>query len=104
MAPKISPKKTWEGSMAGLGAAICAISVMRFIFDLPIGPWESVILGMGLGIVSQIGDLMESFVKRVAGVKDAGVVIPGHGGVLDRLDSLLLTIPVTYYSMAIIIT
>ena len=104
MAPKISPKKTWEGAAGGLAASICALSAMKFIFDLPIGSWESVVLGFGLGIGSQIGDLSESWVKRIAGVKDTGVVIPGHGGLLDRLDSLLVTIPVTYYSMAIIIT
>ena len=95
LAPKISPGKTVEGAAAGLlGAAIFVGAVGTW---LAMGPWSAALLGLTLGVVSQAGDLFESWLKRRAGVKDSGALLPGHGGVLDRFDSLLFVAPVTYY-------
>ena len=103
MAPSISPAKTWEGAAGGLAGAVGVAVAVRAIFDLEAGVLEVALLGLGLGVAAQVGDLVESVLKRRAGAKDAGALIPGHGGLLDRMDSLLVTIPVTYYSMALII-
>ena len=96
LAPVLSPKKTKEGSlvglMAGVGIAVCLKTVL--FKDLPLH--HVVITAFLLGISGQIGDLAESMIKRTAGVKDSSKLIPGHGGVLDRMDSLLLSIPVLY--------
>ena len=89
LAPAISPKKTWEGAIANfLGCILGAIGVGYFL-GLPIP--QSIACGMVSGVLGQAGDLYESALKRKAGVKDSGAVLPGHGGVLDRLDSLLAT-------------
>ena len=86
LAPRISPGKTWEGTLAGfLGCALAALGVAA-AFGLPRVPVA--IVAMALGPVGLAGDLLESYVKRRAGVKDSGSILPGHGGVLDRLDSL----------------
>ena len=101
-APSISPGKTWEGAVAGLAAAVAAAVALRFLLNvgawtLPIGYLHCVILGVLIGIAAQAGDLLESLMKRRAGVKDAGTFLPGHGGILDRLDSLVLTGVIVYY-------
>lgn len=101
-APTISPGKTWEGAIAGLAAAIAAAVALRFILNigswtLPVGYLHSAILGLLIGVLAQAGDLLESLMKRKAGVKDSGTLLRGHGGLLDRMDSLVLTGVVVYY-------
>ncbi|MBT3270412.1 phosphatidate cytidylyltransferase, partial [Candidatus Poribacteria bacterium] len=96
LAPVVSPKKTWEGSVGGfVGSIVAAVLVGRWALDLPILTG----LGVGaiIGVLGQFGDLAESALKRSAGVKDSGRLIPGHGGLLDRLDSLTFAAPALYY-------
>jgi phosphatidate cytidylyltransferase len=94
-APHLSPKKTWEGSIAGFASSILvAFAFMRWL-SVPI----VILLGAAAvgNIAGQIGDLLESAYKRSAGVKDSGALLPGHGGMLDRIDALILAIPVVWY-------
>lgn len=104
MAPKVSPNKTWEGAIAGFAAAVAGMAVLyvarHAMPQAGLPEWSlSAYLGTGgvLSIVSQIGDLTESCLKRDAGVKDSGSFFPGHGGVLDRCDGFLFATPVLYY-------
>jgi phosphatidate cytidylyltransferase len=104
MAPRVSPKKTWEGSIGGLLLAMAGMGVIYGIHEytqtkyLPAWPlYRYVFVGLVLAIVGQVGDLVESMLKRDAGVKDSGQVLPGHGGVLDRCDGFLFAGPVMYY-------
>jgi len=97
MAPTISPGKTWEGAIGGLVGAVAASLVLAAILSFPIPSWQAVILGVLVGVFSQLGDLAESMLKRKVGVKDSGALIPGHGGILDRLDSVVFTVVVVYY-------
>ena len=108
MAPVISPNKTWEGAVGGFLAAALAAFLLDRLLNLGLGPtawdgawtawnWQPVMIGATVGVVSQCGDLLESLLKRLSRVKDAGSLVPGHGGLLDRLDSLLVAIPVVYY-------
>ena len=94
MAPKISPKKTWEGFAGGV---ICTL-ILGFFIEQKMpelrGNW--IIIGLLVSIFAPLGDLVESQLKRTFGVKDSGNIIPGHGGVLDRLDSFILCVPVIY--------
>jgi phosphatidate cytidylyltransferase len=95
LAPHLSPKKTWEGTVASfLGSLIVAVVFARFM-SVPLAH----LLGMAaLGnVAGQVGDLLESAYKRSAGIKDSGSILPGHGGVLDRIDALILAIPVVWY-------
>ncbi len=95
LAPVLSPKKTWEGSIASiLGALIVAFGFSKWI-NVPLMH----LLAMALvgNVAGQAGDLLESAYKRSAGVKDSGTLLPGHGGVLDRIDALILAIPVVWY-------
>jgi len=95
LAPHLSPKKTWEGAVASfLGSLIVAFIFARFMtLSLP-----HLIAMAALGnIAGQVGDLLESAYKRSAGIKDSGSLLPGHGGVLDRIDALILAIPVVWY-------
>jgi len=95
LAPKLSPNKTVEGSIGGLVGALASVMIVGTIIALP---WyHSLILGMVMGVLCQLGDLSESAIKREVGLKDFGHVLPGHGGVLDRMDSMLFTGPVMYY-------
>lgn len=96
---KISPKKTWEGAVGGLICSLMASAAGRYFFFPEYDLNHMVILGGGLGLIGQIGDLAESLLKRSAGFKDSGAVFPGHGGVLDRFDSILFASPVLYYSV-----
>jgi phosphatidate cytidylyltransferase len=97
MAPYISPKKSWEGSIGGLVGAVLAGILLVPLLGLPISLAAGALLG-GIGSAAgQAGDLAESLLKRQVGVKDSGHLIPGHGGLLDRADSLLFTIPTLYY-------
>jgi phosphatidate cytidylyltransferase len=99
MAPSISPAKTWEGAAGGLLAAVAAtIAIIAIVGDVANAYWHAAALGIGIGVVGQVGDLLESKLKRLAKVKDSGVLIPGHGGVLDRLDSLVVVFPLVYYA------
>lgn len=97
MAPYLSPKKTWEGAIGGLFSAIIVALLVKPLFGLPISYVSVALLGVVGGIVGPLGDLAESLIKRQVHVKDAGTLIPGHGGILDRIDSMLFTGPVLYY-------
>ncbi|HDJ27826.1 MAG TPA: hypothetical protein ENF28_01045 [Proteobacteria bacterium] len=102
LAPNISPNKTIEGSVGGvIGAGL--FSLLLVGTGQVSSPWFFIlILGMIANIAGQLGDLFESYLKRFAGLKDSGVIIPGHGGVLDRLDSVLFAVPVIYYGMLVL--
>ena len=93
LAPHISPGKTWSGSVGGLLAAIAAGSLAaHFLSDA--ATWRAMLIAAALSVVAQAGDLLESFVKRRLQVKDSGHLIPGHGGLFDRLDGVLAAAPV----------
>ncbi len=96
MAPGVSPKKTWEGLIGGLVTvlALAGLATSRVIPGL--GVWGAIALGVGIVVASTFGDLCESLVKRDLGVKDLGWVLPGHGGVMDRIDAMLFALPVAY--------
>lgn len=99
LAPHISPKKTWEGSIGGLiGAALTGLGCV-YLFGLPISPLIGAMLGGIAGIIGPLGDLAESQIKRQIGVKDVGSLLPGHGGILDRIDSILFMVPIVYYGV-----
>lgn len=96
LAPVLSPKKSIEGAVGGVfGSVIASVLVGYLSQHMPIINY--VVVGILAGTIGQVGDLAESALKRLAGVKDSGKIIPGHGGILDRFDSLLLTAPVVYY-------
>lgn len=95
--PAISPNKSVEGSIGGLLGGLVAAFVASYTFFPALDAVDCLALGLGLGAMSQLGDLFESMVKRACGVKDSGTVIPGHGGILDRLDSLLFAFPLAFY-------
>ena len=98
LAPKISPKKSWEGAVAGvIGGAVAAIAIDA-AFDLHFSIVAAGVLGAVLGVTAITGDLYESWIKRRAGVKDSGKLIPGHGGILDRLDSVIPNLAVVYWA------
>jgi len=121
MARRISPKKTWEGAAASLLASL-AVGVLLFNHSLQISSfllrvgliqrrdglfglekpelWPIILLTVALNIGAQLGDLVESLIKRGAGVKDSGTILPGHGGMLDRIDALLFAAPVLWYYAA----
>lgn len=94
LAPEISPNKTWSGLLGGMAAAGGLGLVAASFTPYPTTVVGCVAMGMLLAVVSQAGDLFESWLKRRAGVKDSGTLIPGHGGLLDRVDGLLTAIPV----------
>jgi phosphatidate cytidylyltransferase len=99
---KISPKKSIEGLIGALAASAgVALLCRRLWFMPPLGLWEAVMLGFVLAGVGTLGDLTESMLKRSAGVKDSGSLIPGHGGILDRMDSMMFAAPVLYYYLRI---
>jgi len=99
MAPTVSPGKTWEGAAGGLVGAIVAVIALALLLDIDISYSEMVILGLLIAVFAQLGDLAESKLKRSMGVKEAGNLIPGHGGILDRLDSIVFTGVVVYYCL-----
>jgi phosphatidate cytidylyltransferase len=95
LAPTISPGKTWEGTIAGfLGAIIVSL---LFTLPLPLGYGQAILIGFLISLFGQIGDLTESLFKRKMGVKDSGRLLPGHGGFLDRIDSVVFAGVVVYY-------
>ena len=95
--PAVSPNKSVEGGIGGVLGSILAVFICRVSFLPAIGILDAVGIGLLLGVVGQLGDLFESLLKRACGVKDSGQMIPGHGGLLDRLDSLLFAFPFVYY-------
>jgi phosphatidate cytidylyltransferase len=110
MAPILSPKKTWEGAAGSmLGSILCGLALVAFggklyrhgisllLYTQPWWYWAG--MAILLNVAAQIGDLLESAVKRGAGIKDSGSILPGHGGVLDRIDALLLALPVLWYAL-----
>lgn len=97
LAPAISPSKTWEGAIGGIIGAVGVSIAASFALNLNVLLIETIVLGMLIGIVGQFGDLAESRLKRIASIKDSGWLIPGHGGILDRLDSIVFNIILVYY-------
>ena len=118
MSPRISPKKTWEGALASLAASLI-VGILLYKHALPISSallnahlierrdglfalekqplWPILLLSAAINIAAQVGDLVESLIKRGAGAKDSGSLLPGHGGMLDRIDALLFAAPVLWY-------
>ena len=113
MAPRLSPNKTWEGTLGSLAGSLLATGVLLGLAHLLSAQWDSAVLSypedvwywLGLAVVvnaaAQVGDLAESALKRSAGVKDSGSLLPGHGGVLDRIDALLVAAPALWYALLI---
>jgi len=100
LAPHISPKKTWEGSIGGLIGTLLVAYAFHWWLNFPLAHlFAMATLG---NIAGQMGDLLESACKRSAGVKDSGGLLPGHGGVLDRIDALILCIPVIWYYLVLV--
>jgi phosphatidate cytidylyltransferase len=97
LAPAISPRKTVEGALAQLGVSVLAALAARATFFPALSLESAIVVGLLLGVVGQAGDLLESAIKRSVGTKDTGRLIPGHGGMLDRVDSLLVNTPVLFY-------
>ncbi len=98
LAPVMSPNKSWEGAIAGLVASVVAALLWCLLRDEPVSP-ALLVLAAVTALAAQIGDLVESMFKRAAGVKDSGTLLPGHGGVLDRVDALLLAAPVWHLGL-----
>jgi phosphatidate cytidylyltransferase len=102
MAPKISPKKSWEGFAGSMVFGIAA-AVLMMVLVLKVPFWVGIIIGVCLVTVGTCGDLIESMIKRDIGIKDMSSFLPGHGGVMDRLDSLLVAAPVAWLIMYVLI-
>ena len=96
LAPRVSPKKSWEGSIASVitSVLLAGAYLLHFVPSVPL--WHVVLLTVGANVAGQLGDLAESAMKRGAGVKDSGSILPGHGGFLDRVDSSLFALPLIY--------
>jgi phosphatidate cytidylyltransferase len=113
MAPTLSPNKTWEGALGSVAGSLLATGVLLGLAHLfaaqwdkawlsyPESVWYWLTLAVVVNVAAQVGDLAESALKRSAGVKDSGTILPGHGGVLDRIDALLLAAPVLWYAQLI---
>lgn len=93
----ISPKKTLEGAVGGLAAGVVAAVAVIAVAGLHVPWFAAPLVGLSVSAIAQAGDLVESLLKREAGVKDSGTIIPGHGGALDRIDSLLFAVTLTFY-------
>lgn len=101
LCPKISPKKTIEGAVGGVAGSVALCALFSYLF-LPDVMIHCLVIGALGGVLSQFGDLTASIFKRKLGIKDYGNLIPGHGGILDRFDSVLFTAPVIYYYLLIV--
>ena len=112
LAPTLSPNKTWEGAIASIGGSMLAAGLVIVASDLlaqrgntmlhisePL--WQTLLLAAIVNMAAQIGDLLESAIKRAAEVKDSGTMLPGHGGILDRIDALLVAAPVLWFALLI---
>jgi phosphatidate cytidylyltransferase len=121
LSPRISPRKTWEGALASMIASV-GVGMLLYHYALPISTallnarliekkdgllalekaplWPIILLSAALNIAAQLGDLVESLIKRGAGIKDSGTLLPGHGGMLDRIDALLFAAPLLWYYAA----
>jgi phosphatidate cytidylyltransferase len=97
LAPVVSPHKTWEGAIAGVIAALVISPAVAAFFSLPINLAQALVLGLLISVLGQLGDLSKSLLKRNTGLKDSGNIMPGHGGMLDRIDSVLFAGVVVYY-------
>lgn len=97
LAPDVSPGKTWEGSIAGIVGAIIISLILLALLKLPISYPQAIMLGFMISLFGQLGDLVKSLLKRNMGVKDSGKGLPGHGGYLDRLDSVIFAGVLVYY-------
>jgi len=97
LAERLSPKKTWEGALGGLLGSLAGILICKLIFFSCLSYGQSLILAAALAVSGQMGDLVESLIKRSHNTKDSGNLLPGHGGILDRIDSVLFAVPVGYY-------
>jgi len=101
LAPKISPKKSIEGALGGVLGGILLSLILYWVAEIylqfPFHFWQAVGLGAGIAVLAQAGDLIESLLKRALSAKDGGNLLPGHGGILDRMDSFVLTFPLFYY-------
>ena len=95
LAPRVSPSKSVEGAIGGIAAAVAVAIVVALIADM--GPARLAGLGLTVGVGAVLGDLIESFVKRQVGAKDSGDILPGHGGMLDRVDGLMLAVAGAYF-------
>ena len=98
----ISPRKTWSGAIGGTVAAIVVCTTLAVVLGLEVAPVVGVILGLVIAVSAQAGDLVESMLKRAAGAKDSGTLIPGHGGFLDRVDSFLFAAPSMYVTLLVL--
>ena len=107
LAPQLSPNKTLEGALGGVATAVVLVSLLLWgletYFEINIDLYDAILFGVLGSSAAQLGDLFESLIKRWAGVKDAGGSLAGHGGVLDRIDSMLFAVPVTYYFVTFVI-
>ncbi len=97
LAPHVSPRKSWEGAVAGALACVAVWIAARFFIRGPVPVLWFAVIGVGVGIAAIVGDLVESRIKREAGAKDSGNLLPGHGGFLDRFDSSIAAAVVAYY-------
>ncbi len=95
--PLVSPNKSVEGAVGGIFGAVIGVYLAMLLFMPEIGFFDGFLVAVVISVFGQIGDLFESLLKRSCGVKDSGTLIPGHGGLLDRLDSLLFVFPLVYY-------
>ena len=93
LAPKISPNKTWSGLIGGVVFSVAASVVFSHLFSLHANALFYAVFGGVIAVIAQIGDLVESYIKRSIGIKDSSNLIPGHGGVFDRVDGLIFTAP-----------
>ena len=102
--PRVSPNKSWEGSLSGLvGAVIAMMLIIRANWLPGLDMWDAIALGLITGVAGQVGDFAESLVKRDVGVKDSSNLLPGHGGAWDRLDSVLFAAPLSYLYLTLVV-
>ena len=97
-----SPGKSWEGTLFGVAGAVVGALVLDAIFDVGTSWWHAAVFGLVIGIVAVIGDLFESMIKRDLKLKDMGSLLPGHGGLLDRVDAILFVLPVAYFAARVL--